>query len=56
MKFNWGTGIVLSFIIFAASILMIVLFPFNQKADLVSDNYYEREIKFQEQIDKMSLT
>jgi hypothetical protein len=56
MKFNWGTGIVISFIIFAASILLIVLFPFNQKADLVSEDYYEREIKFQEQIDIVERT
>ena len=56
MKFNWGTGIVLSFIIFALSIAFIIVFPFNQKVDLVTDDYYQKELKYQEQIDKNSRT
>jgi hypothetical protein len=56
MKFNWGTGIVLSFIIFALSILLIIIFPFNQRVDLVTKDYYENELKYQDQINKVERT
>jgi hypothetical protein len=56
MKLNWGKGIFLSFIVFALAMAYIVIFPFNQKVELVTDNYYEKEIKYQEQIDKQERT
>jgi hypothetical protein len=56
MKLNWGKGIFLSFIVFALIMAYIVIFPFNQKVELVTDNYYEKEIKYQEQIDKQERT
>jgi hypothetical protein len=56
MKFNWGTGIVISFIIFAAAIFLIILFPFNQRIDLVTKDYYDNELKYQEQINKVDRT
>lgn len=54
MKFNWGTGIVLVFILFFAAIAFILIFPFNQKVDLVTDDYYQKELKYQDQIDRSS--
>lgn len=56
MKMNWGTGIILSFVIFVGAIALIIIFPFNQKVDLVTNDYYERELRYQEQIDKTSRT
>jgi hypothetical protein len=56
MKFNWGTGIVLSFILFAGSILFIILVPFNQEVDLVTKDYYDKEIVYQQQIDRTDRT
>jgi hypothetical protein len=56
MKFNWGTGIVISFILFALSIAFIVIFPFNQSVELVTKDYYEKELIYQEQIDKLERT
>lgn len=55
MKFNWGTGIVLAFIGFMAFIMYFVLsMTFNKKYehDLVTDDYYQQELEFQNDIDK----
>jgi hypothetical protein len=56
MKINWGTGIVISFIIFTLAIAFIIIFPFNQRIDLVTTDYYEQEIKYQDQIDMLERT
>jgi hypothetical protein len=56
MKLNWGTGIALTYIVFAAVVIGIVLFTFTIDVNLVTDNYYEKEIAYQEQIDKLNNT
>ncbi|MDQ0592455.1 hypothetical protein QFZ37_000824 [Chryseobacterium ginsenosidimutans] len=52
-KFSWGHGVVIalaSFIIFILS--MMFLFPNGQKnSEMVTDNYYEEELKYQDVID-----
>jgi len=48
---SWGTGIVVSFIVFAVAILVAVYIAMTSKVDLVSDNYYEKELKYQDHID-----
>jgi hypothetical protein len=55
-KFNWGTGILIAIIIFMSITVITVIYLMNQKVDLVTDNYYAKELKYQEQIDKMSRT
>lgn len=52
-KFNWGHGIVLALGLFIAFILfMIFIFPNGkQNSELVSDNYYEDELQYQQVID-----
>jgi nitrogen fixation protein FixH len=52
MKFNWGTGIALTFILFAAGIIFLVTLCSKVNSDLVSKDYYNKEIAFQSQIDK----
>ncbi len=55
MKINWGTGIVIAFILFIAFILYFVVnMNANKKYDydLVTDDYYKEELKYQESIDK----
>ncbi|MGY6647387.1 FixH family protein [Wenyingzhuangia sp. IMCC45574] len=57
MKINWGTGIVLFFAAFISFILFFVVKTFTQKQydyDLVSEAYYEEELKFQNTIDHAS--
>lgn len=50
--FNWGFGIAVSLVVFAIFlVVLLVVFSFK-RFDLVSEDYYDREIKFQEQIDK----
>lgn len=49
---NFGKGITIAMILFMLFILYMVYQSFQQKIDLVADNYYEQEVKFQQQIDK----
>ncbi|MDQ1097998.1 MULTISPECIES: FixH family protein [Chryseobacterium] len=52
-NFSWGHGVVIAlaaFIIFILS--MMFLFPNGQKnSEMVTDNYYEEELKYQDVID-----
>jgi hypothetical protein len=51
---DWGKGIVITLIVFIS--LMVGLVTICVKQDdihLVTQNYYEEEIKYQDQIDKM---
>ena len=56
MKMNWGKGIVIAFILFAAALFAAVGFTLSQRVDLVTDNYYEKELKYQEHIDVLKET
>jgi hypothetical protein len=51
MKMNWGKGIIVSFAIFMVAILSMVIYILNQKFDLVAENYYEKTLTYQNQID-----
>ncbi len=55
MKFNWGTGIVLAFIGFISFIMYFVVNMNTDKKldhDLVTEDYYKQELKYQNDIDK----
>lgn len=56
MKWNWGTGIFVTYTVFVIIVVIHVIFFMNQKVELVTDNYYEKELKYQEQIDKINNT
>ncbi|MEM9339000.1 MAG: FixH family protein [Bacteroidota bacterium] len=47
---NWGNKIALSFIAFAAFILFMVIKAFHQDFDLVSEDYYAREMNYEKQL------
>jgi len=56
INFNWGTGI---FIVLTIFILAIIAFFFYIKGldiHLVEDNYYEKELVYQERIDRLNNT
>ncbi len=53
---NWGVKILISYLVFLVAVLASVFFAMNQKTELVTDNYYEKELKYQEQIDKSHRT
>jgi hypothetical protein len=53
---NWGNSIVLAFILFAAFIFTLVGICVNQEVSLVSENYYQQEIEFDQQIQRLANT
>jgi nitrogen fixation protein FixH len=50
---NWGTRIFISFVVFMAIMITMVVISVKQDFFLVADDYYEREIRYQEQIDRI---
>jgi hypothetical protein len=57
MKINWGTGVVMAFIGFIAFIMyFVVTMNTNKKYDhdLVTEDYYQAELKYQNDIDKLN--
>lgn len=56
MKISWGIKIAGLYIGFVILILTLVSMAVRQNVDLVSKDYYEQELKFQNKIDKVNLT
>jgi nitrogen fixation protein FixH len=52
MKINWGTKIAAFYISFVAFILVMVVMAFGEKYELVTEDYYQQELEFQNKIDK----
>lgn len=52
-NFSWGHGVLIALVAFIVFILsMMFLFPNGQKnSEMVTDNYYEEELKYQDVID-----
>lgn len=46
----WPLGIVVFFLLFFAGVAAVIVISLRQSDTLVSDNYYEQELKFQDQI------
>ncbi|MGD9900110.1 MAG: FixH family protein [Calditrichaceae bacterium] len=55
-KFIWPTGIIIVFSGFVMFFLGYLIFSTSQNVDLVSKDYYTREIDYQRQIDRMKRT
>jgi len=53
-KFNWGTGILITIIVFMVITIGTVVYLMNQDVDLVVRDYYDKGIHHQEQIDRMN--
>lgn len=49
MKFNWGHGIALSLILFIGFIAYLVRGTFQERIDLTSEDYYQREVDFDQE-------
>jgi len=50
MKFNWGHKILIVYLVFVGGILLLVFKSSQQKVDLVQQDYYGAELKYQEVI------
>lgn len=48
MKFNWGVGITIFIILFVGFMVMMVLKAGKQNHELVTDDYYEKELEFKD--------
>lgn len=51
---NWGKSIILVFVLFAGFIGTMVYRMTRQRVDLVSENYYQDAITFQQHIDRVA--
>jgi nitrogen fixation protein FixH len=49
---NWGYKIMLVYALFIAGIMVLVFKSSSQKEDLVTQNYYEQELVYQQKIDQ----
>src|SRR4051794_3525376 len=52
----WPYGIITAFAIFISGTVGLVVLACSQKVDLVSSDYYEQEIKFQNHLDRLQRT
>jgi len=52
MKSNWGNWIAVAYTAFVVLIGFMVYLTFGEQWDLVSEDYYEQEIRYQEKIDQ----
>ena len=55
-KFNWGTGILITIIVFMVITIGTVVFLMNQDVDLVTSDYYNKGIQHQTQIERVNRT
>jgi len=54
MKNNWGTGLVIGMVLFIGFIMFMVITMMTDKKyshDLVTEDYYQKEIVYQQEID-----
>jgi hypothetical protein len=56
MKINWGTGIAIFLTVYMAGIIGVVIFSFQEDVNLVSKDYYQQELKYEDQIQRIRNT
>ena len=52
----WPLGITLAFVLFALGIATMVVIACTHKVDLIRPDYYDQEIKYQTQLDRLNRT
>lgn len=50
----WPLAIIAWFIVFAVFLASFVVWAVRQREDLVAENYYEREVRYQQQLDRLN--
>jgi nitrogen fixation protein FixH len=53
---NWGTGIVISFILFIGMIFLFVFLGGREPSDLVTEDYYAQELQYEQRIEAIRNT
>ncbi len=56
MKFNWGTGIALVYVLFAGGMIALVMASRNHDPGLVSKDYYVLDLNYQKRIEQKQNT
>ncbi|KAB1064715.1 FixH family protein [Salibacter halophilus] len=51
-KFNWGHGITIVLVMIIVGFSYVLFMSFNREYDLVAEDYYAKELTFQDEIDK----
>lgn len=54
IKFNWGTGIFTFIVVFLLVNAFVIYKSFQQKYDLVKEDYYPDGLEYQKQIDRFA--
>ncbi len=54
MKINFGVKVVVFYILFISLILTLVIKCYNNKVDLVTNDYYAKELVFQNKLDALN--
>jgi len=54
IKFNWGTGIFIFIALFLLACSFVIYMSFQQKYDLVEEEYYPQGLEYQKQIDRFA--
>ena len=52
MKINWGVSMMIVYVLFATMMIIFAIRTSHLKNDLVTENYYNEAVKYQEQIDE----
>lgn len=52
----WPIAIIAFFIVFATFLAAFVVWALGQKQDLVTENYYEQEVRYQAQLNRLNRT
>lgn len=52
----WGYGIALTYIVFFIAVMATVFFSFTKDVNLVTEDYYEQEIEYQNKINRLEET
>ncbi len=55
-KSRWGIGIAVAYSVFFLAMVSMVIASRFQRSDLVTRDYYEQEIRYQEQVDRLART
>lgn len=55
-KSRWGIGIAVAYTLFFLAMVSMVIASRFQRSDLVTRDYYEQEIQYQQQIDRLART
>lgn len=53
---NWGKSIALFYGLFVVALLAVVVFSFTQDVNLVADDYYQQELVYEDQINRIKNT